>query len=262
MPTARDIAVQIYDNFTIRTFAETSDEVYASTNHLLSACCIVLGAKLHDAHTPITQASFPYLRLDDMIEFEQILLEKIEFNISPQATPSAFVQKFLQLSNTRSEKCLQEDIANSLITDFLEEPESLLFSPSTIAISSLIYSFLHLKVDCSVWLDSLPDSVLPTPNNQSFRDYPQSEKDQLLDVDACLQCFQAVMAKRFAGVESAARQPNENVKVEERSSSHPSTSPTSVVAAAQQFDVSMVPQPKRVCSSGTNSQVNVNGVSV
>jgi hypothetical protein len=175
-----------------------------------------------------------------MIGFEQILLDRIEFNISPQATPSAFVQKFLEIHGARSESSMQEQIANSLITDFLEEPESLLFAPSTIAISALIYSFLHLKVDCSAWLDNLPDYVLPTPNNTSFRDYPKAEKDQLLDVDSCLQCFQNVMAKRCTGSEpsNSSTQGKENELSDPHR--HPSTSPTSVTLS-EQWDSHLTP---------------------
>lgn len=127
---------------------------------------------------------------------EQRILHMIEFNIVPQATPASFVVKLLQLTGTFLEHEKQEVIANNLIASFLEEPESLLFAPSTIAISALLFSFFHFQKDCTTWLSNLPDIILPSPNNSSFTNIPKAERDLLMDVDGCLQCFQKAMVSR------------------------------------------------------------------
>jgi hypothetical protein len=101
-----------------------------------------------------------------------------------------------------------------------------------------MYSFLHLKIDCTEWLNNLPNYVLPTEDgNGAFADYPKEDREKLLDVDGCLQCFCSVMAKR-----SLAEAPHNGVKQQRpapdaKQAAMASASPTSVAAVIEdRFD--------------------------
>lgn len=78
------------------------------------------------------------------------------------------------------------------------ESDSLLFAPSTIAISALLLSFIERGVDCTAWLRNVPDVCLPGPTNRLFRCDSFDDKHRFLDVDKCIQCFQSIIADRHA----------------------------------------------------------------
>ena len=65
------------------------------------------------------------------------------------------------------------------------EPSSLLYAPSTIAISALILSFSILHVDCSDLLSSLPNFYFHAPKSSDKRFY---------DIDSCLIHFKGLNA--------------------------------------------------------------------
>lgn len=67
------------------------------------------------------------------------------------------------------------------------EPEYLIYSPSTIAFSALLLSFLHLQIDCTDWMRWVPENCLIVDNKMSR--FPH-----LVDIDECLQCFQRLIS--------------------------------------------------------------------
>ena len=65
------------------------------------------------------------------------------------------------------------------------EPSSLLYAPSTIAISALILSFSIMHVDCSDLLSSIPNFFFHAPKSSDKRFY---------DIDSCLIHFRGLNA--------------------------------------------------------------------
>jgi len=152
--------------------------------------------------------NFPHLDRNQLLEFERRLLAMIGFQIFPLATPSACVRHLLRLwldqahhqqhhhhhhhplngppsapPPPRAGQSIDNDTVAALADHFIMRLhgvglESLRYAPSTIAMAALLLSFSKLKVDCTAWLQRLPDAVFPDAA------WP------LLDVDACLFAMQ------------------------------------------------------------------------
>lgn len=60
----------------------------------------------------------------------------------------------------------------------------MLFAPSTTAICALIISFSTLRMDCTPWLDCVPDMCLRRAGNNTH--------NSLFDIDKCLDIFQRI----------------------------------------------------------------------
>ena len=79
-------------------------------------------------------------------------------------------------------------LADTLIGQFWKESsDSLRFAPSTIAIAALLLAFSKCKMDCSVWLQRLPDELLLFKSS-TLTPQPIFALHELsfLDIDACL----------------------------------------------------------------------------
>lgn len=166
------------------------------------------------------QASFPHFSCEDLVSCERMILARIDFCVVPLATPSAFVSVFISIWLGDVSKgevmSVAENImrtADNLISELLEginffhistylfnvfsfnnrplifnsEPEYLIYSPSTIAFSALLLSFLHLHIDCTDWMRWVPENCRLIENNMNR--FPH-----LVDVDECLQCFQRLIS--------------------------------------------------------------------
>ena len=87
-----------------------------------------------------------------------------------------------------SEEIMQ--LADALIAQFWKESsDSLRFAPSTIAISALLLAFSKCKMNCSAWLQRLPDEILPSKNpSSSPTSHPIFVHHEIsfFDIDACL----------------------------------------------------------------------------
>jgi hypothetical protein len=71
---------------------------------------------------------------------------------------------------------------------FLLDGASLLFAPSTIAISAVIMSLSLLRMDCSKLVDSLPEFLLP---NRAFPFFLEEDgKSMYLDVNTCMKAME------------------------------------------------------------------------
>ena len=175
-------------------------------------------------------SSFKDFDLAELKIMESRVLCQLNFNLTPQITPSGFVQELLHIweqvnsvnsvdavdsAEDTNHSCVVDKnlvaamskVANGLIAEFWSEPSSLLYASSTIAVSAVILAFSILHLDCSDWLASVPNCCLPVPSLPVPTDSSPPSGDtaaiaantpntanvrQLLDVDACLVSFARV----------------------------------------------------------------------
>jgi hypothetical protein len=125
--------------------------------------------------------------VNELISYQNYFLQKINFEIYVNATPTACIQIFLGLWNCDNEDLKKRlaDTADIFIADFYCARRSMLFAPSTIAICALIISFSTLRMDCTPWLDCVPDVCLRKGGSNDC-------KNSLLDIDKCLDIFQRI----------------------------------------------------------------------
>lgn len=186
----RDTSLQIFDRFLGICLAE--NKVLGHTDVALTAAVsVLLASKMHETR-PLSMTSFPHLKTSDLIAFERLVTLKLNYSIFPLASPAAFIRDLVFVwSDGCSIKCLKHEelieTANSFVGDFFEAQEAPHFAPSTIALAALLLSFSKLGLDCTNWLEHVPNICLPCP------DHPIMDTNMLLsflDVDNCLSVFQ------------------------------------------------------------------------
>ena len=151
--------------------------------------------------------NFPHFEREQLLEFERRLLLMIGFRITPQATPSACVRSMLGMWGGRVGAARTSDevilaAADALVAAFWKDLASLRFAPSTIALSALLLTFSRFRMDCSDWLQTLPDECFPPPGPG---DHAFLARDELafLNVDQCLSAMQRVQQTRAADAAAA-----------------------------------------------------------
>ena len=130
---------------------------------------------------------FPEFDPSDLHNFERHILTSAAIGISPMCSPTNFAKLISDLSASHKELQLQqqqqhvvEDVeqhqhqhqqsqllllqderimkeVNSLIGEFWEAEESLVYGPATIAVSALLLAYSLCHLDFSTVMDSLPD---------------------------------------------------------------------------------------------------------
>mmetsp|Transcript_10096 Transcript_10096/g.9795 ORF Transcript_10096/g.9795 Transcript_10096/m.9795 type:complete len:316 (-) Transcript_10096:238-1185(-) len=184
---ARDSGIQIFDKFSTLTLAENNvSQMEINAVSYAAAVSILLGTKLHDSKRELTMSNFECLKMDELIHFERLLLFKTGFSMAPQITPTSFVRKLLIVWQEPMIHSKLADLADSLVAKFWEEPKSLLFTPCTVAIAALILSFSISHMDCTEWLNSIPNFCFPSIDNGS------SLNPKLFDIDECLIAFKKI----------------------------------------------------------------------
>ena len=124
--------------------------------------------------------------MNELIPYQSYFLQKINYEIYVNATPTACIQIFLGLWNCNEElKQTLIETADNFVAAFYCARRSMLFAPSTIAICALIISFSTLRMDCTPWLDCVPDICLR-------RGSENNANNSLLDIDKCLDIFQRI----------------------------------------------------------------------
>lgn len=120
-----------------------------------------------------------------MISYQYSFLQKINFEIHPNATPTACIHILLGLWDCHNENLKKKLASNAdtFIVEFYCSRKSLLYAPSTIAICALIISFSVLRMDCTNWLSCVPDLCLRKGSDDACF---------LLDIDSCLDMFQKI----------------------------------------------------------------------
>ena len=79
-------------------------------------------------------------------------------------------------------------IRSNFITFYLES-DSMLYAPSTIAVSALLISFSILKIPCEDWLSSIPLYLFVNEQNPFFESgygHCVGKKSKFLDQDVCI----------------------------------------------------------------------------
>lgn len=181
----RDTSLQIFDRFLGLCLSE--NKVLGHTDVALTAAvAVLLASKMHETR-PLSMSSFPHLKTADLIAFEKLVASKLNYAIFPLASPASFIRDliFVWSDNAVHEQLI--DTANILVGDFFEAQEAPHFAPSTIALAALLLSFSKLGMDCTNWLEHVPNVCLPSP------DHPIMDSNILLsflDVDNCLSVFQ------------------------------------------------------------------------
>lgn len=121
------------------------------------------------------------------------------------ASPAFFLQhlmRFVDPSLVDLSRLLK--ISSQLVGEFWEDPRSMLFAPSTIAISAVIVALSLLKADSQAFTDRLPDFFFPreqdpsTSSSSSTAACFQAESGKLgyLDFSVCLQVIERLPSIR------------------------------------------------------------------
>ena len=116
-------------------------------------------------------------------------------------------------------------------------PEAPHFSPSAIALSALLLSFSKLGMDCTDWLEHVPNICLPSPVHPIFN---TPSLVSFLDVDNCLAVFQR-MQTAAATAAAAQSQINKN-----SAASNQSSAPQTPLTACQQQQQERIISPNSV----------------
>ena len=187
----RDTSIQIFNKVLLATYSE--DRANLNDHYHLqyiAAASITISQKLYCSKQIDLRVYFQQLDFKCLMEYERMILELFNFDI-PQCTPTVFVEFINSLGpiDYVNKKTLLFSV-NALISEFYEKAESMLYAPSTIAISALLISFSMIHVNCVKWLDSIPDFCLPNNNSSIF---PQvSAQAVFLDIDSCILAFEKI----------------------------------------------------------------------
>ena len=152
-----------------------SNSKYISVAAAVSA---IVASKIHESSRSLSAASFPFFKSIDLVSFERYLLDKIQYDISPNESPTIFMLKMLEAWEEGSqlhEALLRE--ASALLSVFWLSIESIEYAPFTIATGALLLAFSKLQINPSRWLQTLPEDCIPRSSPLCF------------DVDCCLKSF-------------------------------------------------------------------------
>lgn len=190
----RDTAVRIFDTYLAMSFAENPEVLKDTTFLAFSAvAAIIISSKLLSSTNYVSPSWFTAFNTEDILFFERQIVMKTGSRMSTLATPAYFVDYVVSLlcseevgGQVNKEQILQ--MVNTIIGEFWEDGASLLFAPSTIAISAVIMSLSLLRMDCSKLVDSLPEFLLP---NRAFPFFLEEDgKSMYLDVNTCMKAME------------------------------------------------------------------------
>jgi hypothetical protein len=231
----RDTSIQIFDRFVSLSFAENEEVLLDITFICFAAVSsILIASKVHEGQSLLTMANFPHFGKSDLIEFERMLLGKINYQIMPLCTPSSFARHLLGLCPEHAD--IHLEIIRQVdkhIADFSEQPSYSAFSPCTVAISALLISFACWRIQCTSWLSRIPSICLPRAGNPYYI-------DNLINIDLCLTCLQRIESVEKLSEVSAPQTPDKSAANKAGSSSaSSSSSPTGVNAVLKVSDASV-----------------------
>jgi hypothetical protein len=113
---------------------------------------------------------------------------KTASRMSTLTSPVFFAQHVVSLCPDTVNQVQLLQMVQKIIGEFWEDGNSLLFAPSTIAISATVVSLSLLKVHCDKFVDSLPEFLLP---NSSFPFFLEVDgKSQYLDMNSCMKAME------------------------------------------------------------------------
>lgn len=177
----RDTSVQILDKFIYTYVQSRGDSSVDSVFYgLTAATALILATKLHDSRCGISKSSFPCFQPIKLVEFERLILKTIQFDINPCHSPTVLMQYMLKVHPVLADS--RESLlamAEGLLSGFLVSVHSSSFTPSTIALTTLLLAFTKLGIESTDWIKSLPRSCSSTDNEK-------------INIDRCLSSYVAL----------------------------------------------------------------------
>ena len=159
---------------------------------------------------------FPNFDAGDLHNFERHILTSAAIGISPMCSPTNFAKLISDLNRMPISKDTQNHImeeVDSLISEFWEQEESVLYAPSTIAIAALLLAYSLCHLDFSIMVDSLPDFFIfgsqgePTASQtpattcrRSNVSDSRSTQSCFTDIDSCIMAFERIPRLREGGL--------------------------------------------------------------
>lgn len=196
-PEVRDTSIHIFDKFMSTSVLE--NEALASNDeylHISAVVSVILSLKMHFMNTRRVMSHYTDFTVEQLEEFERRVLVTLSFKINPTIVPSNFVSHLLELlpANLMPRKAELQQISNQLLELFWEDPDSILFAPSTVAVSAILRSFFILRLDFMPWFLKIPDFCLMKPENPCYDIITNFDADDadaccLFDIDRCQRKF-------------------------------------------------------------------------
>jgi hypothetical protein len=119
---------------------------------LAASAAVIVASKAHE-RKPLSPSNFPHFAASTLVAFEQQLLLRIGFVVTPQATPTSFARHMLALwpESARAHRGVSDRRilahADLLIGQFWKDLDSLRYAPSTVALSALLLTFSKYRMD-------------------------------------------------------------------------------------------------------------------
>lgn len=215
-----DVSIKTLDSYLLHEYISDQDTLKNTYNIAFgSATSIVLASKLFSNRKCILPSWFSAFKTNDIIDFEKKIILKIGSKISTMFSPSYFVShllrfipfdliisdqnvsvsgtptstanlfnaKKLRVLNINRLKLKIVELSNKFIFEFLTQLSSLLYAPSTIAITAIFITLNSISTNdynyASIFMNKLPKFF----NHQFTFDIPSSLKKQLIFSDVQFQ---------------------------------------------------------------------------
>ena len=190
----RDTSFQLFDTYLLNLSRNNNDDSSNTSSNdsmkqermisLAAISCILVSSKLHNYHSVLALSNFHDFDHDELVEYQFEFLRIINFDIHVNSTPAVVIEVLLSLWNCDDElRSSLKSKSDIFVSEFHSLSVSMMFAPSTIAICAIILSFSTLRMDCSQWLNCVPDKC--------FRKLLADNDDSsFIDIDKCLDIFQ------------------------------------------------------------------------
>jgi len=196
----RDTSFQLFDTYLLNLSRNNNDDTNTNNDtndtnsndsmkqeriiSLAAISCILVSSKLHNYHSVLALSNFHDFDHDELVDYQFEFLRIINFDIHVNSTPAVCIEVLLSLWNCDDElRSSLKSKADIFVSEFHSLSVSMMFAPSTIAICAIILSFSTLRMDCSQWLNCVPDKCF----RKSLVD---NDDSSFIDIDKCLDIFQ------------------------------------------------------------------------
>lgn len=167
---------------------------------MVAAVAVVLASKLHDSNH-LAMKNFPHIKAEVFVIAERQVLAKLNYCLFPTANPASFIRELSLLWAEGRYNETMISLANEFVGEILEDVQSTMYSPSTLAIASLLHACSHLGMDCD-WIELIPKFLLVHYKGQYTQQEQQKSFIYSLDIDGCLELLQSLKhnMKEFSSV--------------------------------------------------------------
>jgi hypothetical protein len=193
-PEVRDTSIQIFDKFMSYSLLDDAslahNEPYVYISTVVST---ILSLKMHYMKSKRVMSIFPDFSVEELEKFERKVLVTLDFGINPTIAPSNFISHLLETlpEQTRPQKNDISLVSNQLLELFWEDPDSILYAPSTVAIAAILLALYILRIDFIPWISIIPDYCLMREENPCYSIIASFRPDiavgcGFFDIDRCL----------------------------------------------------------------------------